>query len=94
MTASYKYFRAYFVILFTIFFLAPLSSFAQLVVLNANDTKTELTQNTYSRLGIHNSISEISAFQVKSSTDGNFSQLMAMAFPLPLASPSCLLLKN
>ncbi len=75
MTASYDSFRAYFVILISIFFLVPFSSNAQVVVLNASDTKIELTQNTFSLLGIRNSISEISSFEVKSSADGNFSQL-------------------
>ncbi len=56
------------------FFIITSASIAQVVVLNQNETKIEITENTYTLLSLKNTISEISAFDVKAS-EGEFSQI-------------------
>jgi len=56
------------------FFITTSASMAQVVVLNQDETKIEITENTYTLLSLKNTISEISAFDVKAS-EGEFSQI-------------------
>ncbi|MCF8365768.1 MAG: T9SS type A sorting domain-containing protein [Bacteroidales bacterium] len=61
-------------LLLTGFLFHSFNSAAQVVVLNQDETKIEITENTYTHLGLKNTISQINAFEVKAS-QGDFSQI-------------------
>ena len=62
-----------FVVLFGFFF-SQNTIEAQVMSLNDNNTDLKITENTYSHLGLENTVSKITAFDVKS-TEGDFSQI-------------------